>query len=352
MTACDPQGKREGQFLNLTNIERDTFRFFRRKGRTVWSILIVLATGLTVLPCRGQSEPSPPQLGSFEIENESPRVLYEMVGKFFDVSVQFAPGMRSDNKFSLTLSNSTLGAALNQIAGLTRTAWVQTGPNAVYVSDALPPAIASPNRNSAPYKFRKFTADFGGGWTRSQGGGLETGINFRAGGGWLLSPQPHLYSASGDPLRGRHWSLYLVGEFAFTQSGLTNTALLQQIQLNPALSSATSATPRYYSATADPTFRYCLLKCRVTFYELGGFGWMHRTVEFDGPSNGTSPVGSNGKLASFGYQSPAYEAGSGVTFGPFPFSEGVTYYVEWRRLQGLGSNGGSTLWPLSFGIRW
>jgi hypothetical protein len=341
--------------LKSMGVEPEKCPFFRRIRRTSisWSILHVLGLTLAGFPCAGQTQPFADKapIERWEIKNASPRILYETVGQFFDITVHFDPRMLSDKKISLKLSNSTAPAALDKIASLTATAWKAVGENTIYVADA-PPGVPSSNYDSAPYRLRKFTADFGGGWTRSQGGGLETGINFRAGGGWLLSPQPRRYSDTGNWLRARHWSLYLVGEFAFTQSQLTNAALIQQIQLNPALSSATSAIPRYYTATADPTFRYCLLKCRVTFYELGGLGWMHRTVEFDGPSNGTSPVGSNGKLASFGYQSPAYEAGSGVTFGPFPFSEGVTYYVEWRRLQGLGSNGGSTLWPLSFGIRW
>lgn len=238
------------------------------------------------------------------------------------------------------------------------TSWNQFGILATSIQPPETPApLSSGIRQTTPSgtesrDFRRFTADFGGGWTWVQGGGVAKGLTFRGGAGWRLSPQSALYSATGDRLRERHWSLYLVGEFTFIQSGLTNAGLQQAIKLNQAPSSATSGTARYYNATADPTFRYCVFRCRVTFYGLGGFGWMHRTVEFDGLPTATSPIGSNTTVASFGYDSAAYNVGWGLTLGPFKPTEGLTYYVEVRRLTGFGPNGNNTLWPLWLGIRW
>jgi hypothetical protein len=337
-----------------------------------WILNLVVLT-MAIVSCVAQTQLSTSE-GPLDlvVSNESPEALYRIVCDYFSFKVEFDKQMRSDKKVDLRLNNASAKEALDTIAILTGTSWQPVTADSIYVTDGMPSAAALPrviDQNSPPapatppsraplpagrdgWKFRRLTLDFGGGWTRTQGGGLSTGINFRGGVGWRLSPQPHRYDDIGNALRARHWSVYVVGEFAFTDAGLTKAGLQQQIQLNSSLSSATSATARYYTGTADPTFRYCVLNCRVTFYGLGGFGWMRRTVEFDGPPTATSPVGSNAKIASFDYHSPAYEAGSGVTFGPFRPTEGITYYVEWRRLQGFGSNGGSTLWPISFGVRW
>jgi hypothetical protein len=220
---------------------------------------------------------------------------------------------------------------------------------------ATPPATCTPVSDQTP-RFRQVTADFGGGWTWAQHGAMVTGVNFRGGGGLRLSPQAKPYDDNGTPLCVRHWSVYLVGEFIFDQSGLSGGAVKQAIQLNPqnlGLSTATSATARYYSLTVDPTFRYCVYKCSVTVYGLGGFGWLHRNAEFRGSPTQGSPIGlPNPAVASFSYDSPAYVAAVGVTLGPVKFTSGLTYYIEIRRLQGLGINSDSTLWPMSLGIRW
>lgn len=305
-------------------------------------MLNMLLLAFAVFPCSAQTQQlaSQDQRGSLSMTKASPKDLYLEAGKVFGIKVSFDPKWKSNKLVNLELNDVTARVALDSIANLTETSWEVVGPNDVFVTAGQ------------PFKFRKFTADFGGGLTWSQGGGLARGINFRGGGGVRLSPQSKRYSDIGDRLRQRHWSLYLDGEFTFIQAGLTQDGLHQAILVNPALASATSGTANYYSVTADPNFRYCVWSCRLTFYVLGGFGWMHRTVEFSGPPTGTSPVGSGKTVATFDYNSAAYDVGGGVTFGPFKPTEGVTYYVEARRLAGFGPNGASTLWPLSFGIRW
>jgi hypothetical protein len=360
---CDHESS-NGQRAKLVSV----IFFCRNKCiSTRWLMLNVLLLNVAVLPCAAQTGQLAPrtQGGCLAASNQPAKALYEGRAQ----TMAFDQLMRVDNKVDLQPADVTVQDSPNSIGTV-------VGDNVSFVADPLPtaqtpssgneqaqtptPASASgstsspqpsPNDSEA-HNFRRFTADFGGGWTWAQGGGLATGINFRGGAGWLLSPQPQRYNSIGNRLRERHWSLYLVGEFTFIQSGLTKSGLQQAIQLNPALSSATSATGRYYSATADPNLRYCVLNCRITLYVLGGFGWMRRTVEFNGPATAESPVGSNATVASFNYDSAAYDVGGGVTLGPFKYTEGLTYFVEVRRLQGFGSNGGSTLLPLSFGIRW
>lgn len=221
----------------------------------------------------------------------------------------------------------------------------------------LAPGAAGQAANPYQPQFRHFTADFGGGWTWARGGSTSLGVVFHAGAGLRLSPADEKrFDDNGNPIRDRHWSLYLIGDFMFNQSPVTSKALAQAIQLNPqitGLSSATAATQRYYTASAGPTFRYCWRDCTYTVYGLGGLGWMHRNVDFTGVPQKGSPIGlQNPSVAGFDYDSVAYDWGAGVAFGPFKPIEGATFFIELRRLQGVASNDVNALWPLSIGVRW
>jgi hypothetical protein len=200
------------------------------------------------------------------------------------------------------------------------------------------------------------TADIGGGpWTGAEDIGVDSGFNVKAGGGILVSSREAQFTTTGVRCRDRHWSLYLGINFLFTQSGLaegTANQVATSNPQNPTLLSATSGRGRYYALTMEPTFRYRLTRI-VTVYALGGFGLLKRTLDFTGmPPQGTIVQGPSAVAASFSGASGVFDAGGGISFGPVNRTAGVSYYIELRRLQGLGVNGGTTLWPAAAGIRW
>ena len=218
---------------------------------------------------------------------------------------------------------------------------------------------------------RRVMADVGGAWhTGIENTGVyKSGIGLNAGGGVLVSSRSAHYTDTGE-CTDRHLYLYVTGNFLFSQSDLTpgtafNIGQMNQ-QQNPTLLSATSGSVKYYTFIGEPTVQFRLPNFRfppkskfasnfqfISFYFLGGFGVMRRDLNLTGPPIlGGVIQNSSTVVADFTENSALWDAGGGISFGPFKQTAGLTYFVEFRRIQGLGVNGGTTLEPFSVGIRW
>jgi hypothetical protein len=150
-------------------------------------------------------------------------------------------------------------------------------------------------------------------------------------------------------------SLFLVGNFMFDQSGIKASAIQEAILLNPqniALLGATSGKAKFYSTTLDVMLRHNLSPSVATYW-LAGFGWMRRSLAFNGVSlqggliQPTSPAvfGPSGS-------SGVFDAAGGLDWKICGKGEGLRAFVEVRLLRGLAINSETTLVPLSAGLRW
>jgi len=213
------------------------------------------------------------------------------------------------------------------------------------------PIVPSVSSGQEPtFLCRPYTANLGAGWTAREGGGIRNGYNLDAGAGIALPPRHD----DQDGVCNSRWRLYLPIDFFFRSSGIKQSAVEQAIALNPqipALLSATSGTAKFYSLMANPTVRF-----RVGYiqpYVFGGFGWLRRTIDLAGTSTQGTLVVDSGQLAyTVAGNSGAFDVGLGLNFAKMNFLGGSTIYVEARRLQGLGINSGTTMWPFAVGIRW
>jgi len=149
--------------------------------------------------------------------------------------------------------------------------------------------------------------------------------------------------------------LYLNCNFLFDQSQITAQAIQQAIAANPqntALLSAHSGQAKFFSATIDPTVRFAATE-RWSVYVLGGFGWLRRNIDLSGVSTqGTLLQPASPAVFGTGGSSGAFGGGGGVDFGVGHHGAGAKVYFETRFLRGLGVNSGTTLAPLSAGLRW
>jgi hypothetical protein len=183
-----------------------------------------------------------------------------------------------------------------------------------------------------------FAAPFG-----KDGSNFNTGgIGFQAGGGFAVTP-------SVKPLKGV--VLFLTANYAYDRLQATAAALLEAQKAGPTqLTGATSAHGSFSAVTFDPTLRYPLTR-RTSLYLSGGFGWFRREVSFNGANPGALLAPGSVSLDRAATNSGAIDAGGGVNFGLTPRG-GVMFYAEARIYRGLAVNSGTTLVPLSFGVRW
>jgi hypothetical protein len=129
----------------------------------------------------------------------------------------------------------------------------------------------------------------------------------------------------------------------------TSNALMNAIKGDTALTGS-SAHGSFDATTLDPTVRY-LFNRRTSVYLVGGFGWLRRGVAFKG-ANPASLTMSNGlTLSRVATDSGVFDFGGGVNFG-LTRNGGVMLYAEARVYRGLAVNSGTTLVPLSIGLRW
>jgi len=188
---------------------------------------------------------------------------------------------------------------------------------------------------------RPITFGFGGMKTLNVDSGLKGGWDLLGGAGFAVTRWSH----------HRDWRLYLTGNFLFEHLGVGADALQTTKSLNPGLQGAIGANARFYSATFDPTFRFCS-KNRVSGYVLAGGGWLRRSIDFTSASSqGALLQPSLPSIVSKGASSSTVDGGGGVNVrlgGP----SGPLLFGEARYLRGLSINRTTTLVPISIGIRW
>lgn len=174
------------------------------------------------------------------------------------------------------------------------------------------------------------------------GHNFDTGWGFQAGGGFAVS-------RNAEPGRGN--SYYITANFMFEKFRATGAALDLAKTFNPMqLANATSAHGAFSAVTLDPSARHAFNR-RTSVYGLGGFGWLRRGVAFNG-ANPATLLQSNGitldRLAS---NSGVFDLGGGANFG-LSKNGGLMLFAEARIYRGLAINSGTTLVPISLGIRW
>jgi hypothetical protein len=197
--------------------------------------------------------------------------------------------------------------------------------------------------------FHSCTLNVGGGLTPvsgKDGSTLNRGWNFQAGGGFAVTSKP---------APGHNWSALVTVNFLYDESGIKPDALQQARTLNPqniGLLQATSGRAKLYSTTLDPTFRF-RVKSQADIYVFGGYGWFRRTLEFTGVSSqGELLQPGNPVVFGRGGNSGGFDAGGGVNFKLPHRLSGLMVYAEAKVLKGLAINSGTTLLPVSFGVRW
>jgi hypothetical protein len=167
------------------------------------------------------------------------------------------------------------------------------------------------------------------------------GWGFQAGGGFALARQI-------EPNHGHAW--YLTGNYLYDKFRVRKTALETAITQPPQVMGAKSGNGDFSAVTMDPTFRWTLGH-QSSAYFSGGFGWLHRGIGL----NGLSPVSplfpNSSTLGSAHSNSGVFDFGMGVNFAPRSF-RGLMLFIEGRVYHGTAINSGSTLLPISLGVRW
>jgi hypothetical protein len=166
------------------------------------------------------------------------------------------------------------------------------------------------------------------------------GWGFQAGGGFAVTRQA-------EPNRGLR--LYLTGNYLYDKFRVRESALLAAIPKEPAITGAVQAHGSFSAVTFDPTLRYT--HGRYSPYLLGGFGWLRRGLGFNG-ANKVPPLFPNGtSLDQVVSNSGVFDLGGGVNVVP-SLRLGLMLFIEGRFYHGTAINSGSSLVPISVGVRW
>jgi hypothetical protein len=128
------------------------------------------------------------------------------------------------------------------------------------------------------------------------------------------------------------------------------SALVATIKKEPQLVGAKSADGDFSAVTLDPTFRWVLNR-HSSLYWSGGFGWLHRSIGFNGLSMVPPLLPGSSSLGSATSNSGVFDFGMGFNYAPTSF-RGVMLFTEGRVYHGTAINSGSTLVPISVGVRW
>jgi hypothetical protein len=173
------------------------------------------------------------------------------------------------------------------------------------------------------------------------GHNFENGWGLQAGGGFAVSR-----------LRERRGpSYYITGNYMYEHLKATTAALAAAKTSNPMqLANATAAHGAFSAVTFDPTVRYALNR-RLSLYGVGGFGWFRRGISFNGANAGTLIQSHGLALDRLSSNSGAFDFGGGANFGTRK-NGGVILFAEARWYHGTAINSGTSLLPVSFGIRW
>jgi hypothetical protein len=172
-----------------------------------------------------------------------------------------------------------------------------------------------------------------GGWGLQGGGGFEV-------------------SRSAEPSRGHMW--YITGNYLYNKFRVRASALAEAVKAPgppaPDLSGALSAHGSFSVVTLDPTLRV-IPNSRYNLYWSGGFGWLHRGIGFNGLNMIPPLLPSGSSLYRVASNSGVFDFGMGVNFVPRSF-HGFMPFAEARVYHGAAINSGSTLVPISVGVRW
>jgi hypothetical protein len=166
------------------------------------------------------------------------------------------------------------------------------------------------------------------------------GWGFQGGGGFAIT-------RPAEPNRGVRW--FLTGNYLYDKFRVRKSALAGAILQEPQIDGAVSAHGSFSAITFDPTLRYS--RGRSGVYGVGGFGWLRRGIGFNGAS-AVPPLFPNGSsLARVSSNSGVFDFGLGFNYTPRWF-HGSMLFTEGRVYHGTAINSGSTLVPISFGVRW
>jgi hypothetical protein len=170
----------------------------------------------------------------------------------------------------------------------------------------------------------------------------KLGWGFQAGGGFAVTKQE-------DPDHG--WRFFLTSSFLYQKFKANAAALNLAKKTNPTeLAKATSAHGGFSAVTVDLIPRYTWSR-RNSLYFVGGFGWLRRGIGFNGANPGTLLQSNADSLDRLASNSGVFDAGVGVDRG-LRENGGLKLFAEGRVYRGLAINGGSTLVPISLGVRW
>ena len=167
----------------------------------------------------------------------------------------------------------------------------------------------------------------------------KAGWGFQAGGGWALGK-----------VRSTGWQWFLTGNYLYDRFKANAQALGQAKAANPQLEDASAAHGDFSAVTIDVNPRLNQ-GSRYSFYAITGGGWLRRAVNFNGVNPGTLQQSSAPSLERLSSNSGVFDAGVGVNVSPLKL-RGLKLFGEVRVYHGLAINNGSTLVPISLGVRW
>ena len=88
----------------------------------------------TMLPVP-ELRPLNPQLINIKMNNQSPKVLFETVGKLAGINVLFDPEYTATKPQNVEITNATLDEALDYLAVLTKSFWKPLSPNTIFITN-------------------------------------------------------------------------------------------------------------------------------------------------------------------------------------------------------------------------
>jgi hypothetical protein len=169
----------------------------------------------------------------------------------------------------------------------------------------------------------------------------KAGWGFQAGAGFAVTAT-----------LSRHpgWQWFITSNYLFDRFRANAHSLAEAVTANPQLQGATAAHGDFSAVTLDIEPRLEATQ-RRNFYAVGGFGWLRRGIGFNGANPGTLLQSSGPSLDRLSSNSGVFDLGMGLSSGPRVF-HGLMLFGEARVYHGLAINSGSTLVPISFGVRW
>jgi len=167
------------------------------------------------------------------------------------------------------------------------------------------------------------------------------GWGFQGGGGFAVTRQA-------EPDHGHTW--YVTANYLYDKFRVRSSALATAISKEPQLAGAQSAHGAFSAVTLDPLIRFALPR-HYSPYLVGGFGWLRRGIGFNGANLAPPLLPSASSLYRVASNSGVFDFGAGINFAPRKL-QGVMLFTEGRMYHGTAINSGSTLVPISVGVRW